>query len=106
MPVENINKKRKVTDLVLDVQNNIINLEMNNSYYYGLIKRNDIYLNTLRSLNLREKYSSLKKVIQISFDNFYLYDERTLIKFVIMDEERYIKETENFEKYHINLKVL
>lgn len=103
-PVKNINEKRKITDLVISVNSNIINLEMNNYYYIGLIERNDIYLNSLRSLKVGQEYENLNKIIQINFDNFELFDERTIIKFMIMDEERHIKETENYEKYHINLK--
>ena len=104
LPVTNLNEKRKITDLVLEVDNNIINLEMNNFYYNGLIERNDMYLNALRNANAPYKYFPITKVIQINFDNFTLFDERTLIKFVIMDEERHLIETNSYEKYHINLK--
>ena len=104
LPVSNVNEKRKITDLVLEVDDNIINIEMNNFYYNGLIQRNDMYLNALINANTPYKYFPLTKFIQINFDNFTLYDERTLIKFLIMDEERHIVELNSLEKYHINLK--
>ncbi len=103
LPVSNINEKRKINDLIIDIENNVINLEMNRYYYDGLIERNDIYLNSIRNLKLGEEYINIPKVIQINFNNFDMYDDRTIIKFMIMDEENHIKETENYEKYHINL---
>lgn len=103
LSVKNVNEKRKITDLIIDIENNIINLEMNRYYYDGLIERNDIYLNSIRNLRLGEEYVNMPKVIQINFNNFDMYDDRTIIKFMIMDEEKHIKKTENYEKYHINL---
>ena len=104
LPVKYAEEKRKVTDLVIDIENNLINIEMNNSYYKGLIERNDTYLNELRNLKSSEGIYLIPKMIQINFDNFDKYKEKTIMKFVIMNEETHVKETENYEKYHINLK--
>lgn len=104
LPVENFSEKRKITDLVIEIGNNIINLEMNCFYYNGLIERNETYLSELKKIKFDYEYEDFPRIIQINFDNFYKFDERTIIKFMIMDEERHVKETENYEKYHINLK--
>ncbi len=104
LPVENFSERRKITDLVIEIGNNIINLEMNCFYYNGLIERNEMYLNELRKLKYNFEYDNFPRIIQINFDNFDMFDDRTIIKFVIMDEKNHVKETENYKKYHINLK--
>ena len=106
LPIEYLNEKQKITDLVIEVQNNIINLEMNNFYYKGLIEINDMYLNELRKIKLGEEYVNIPKVIQINFDNFNKFTGKTVRKFMILDVENYEKETQNYEKYHINLKLI
>lgn len=104
LPVDYLEEKRKVTDLLVEVEENIINLEMNNFYYKGLIERNDMYLNEIRKLYIQKRYLPIPKFIQINFDNFKKYGDGIIMKFVMMDEETHIKETENYEKYHISLK--
>ena len=103
LPVKSLSQKKKITDLVVEIGKNIINIEMNNYYYKGLFERNDAYLNELRNLKPKEEYSDIPKLIQINFDNFNRFN-KTIMKFVIMNEETHIKETDNYEKYHINLK--
>lgn len=39
LPVKYLEEKQKITDLVVEIENTIINIEMNNFYYKGLIKR-------------------------------------------------------------------
>ena len=104
LPLERLKEKQKITDIIVEIQNNIINLEMNNFYYKGLIERNDMYLNELRKLYFDKDYTDIPKIIQINFNNFKKHGNRSIMKFVIMDEETHIKETEYYEKYHIYLK--
>lgn len=104
LPVKYLEEKQKITDLVVEIENTIINIEMNNSYYKGLIERNEIYLNELRKIGVGEKYIDIPKVIQINIDNFNKFKGETIRKFMILDVKNYEKETENYEKYHINLK--
>ena len=86
LPALNIKEKSKITDLVIRVGLNVINLEMNKYYYKGLLEKNDAYLSKLRDLRIGEKYIGDTKYIQINFDNFDKYN-RTIMKFVIMDEK-------------------
>ncbi|HIU39898.1 MAG TPA: hypothetical protein IAB68_01170, partial [Candidatus Aphodocola excrementigallinarum] len=41
---EEIEEKGKITDLLIELQDNIINLEMNKYYYDGLFNKNDRYV--------------------------------------------------------------
>ncbi|MBE6153054.1 MAG: hypothetical protein E7166_02340 [Firmicutes bacterium] len=103
-----IREKGKVSDLIVDVDNNRINLECNMEYYDGLFSKNNAYQHKLAAeqLLVGENWVDEKKIIQINFDMFTKFDERTIIKFMIMDEERHIVETKNFEKYHVNLDLI
>lgn len=86
--VSNAKEKKKVTDIIVRVENKVVNLEMNASYYKGLINRNIDYI-------LKGKTES-----NFSGEN---YDDRDIIKFVLMDPERGIVLSENLIIYNINL---
>ena len=103
-----VREKGKVSDLIVDVENNRINLECNMEYYEGLFSKNNAYQHKLAAeqLLVGENWVDQKKIIQINFDFFTKFDERMIIKFMIMDEERHIIETEKFEKYHVNLDLI
>ena len=102
------NEKRKISDLIVDVLNNRINLEMNKEYYEGLFSKNNAYQHKIASEQFLsgESYLEEKKIIQINFDMFTKFDERKIIKFMIMDTERHIIEDANYEKYHVNLDLI
>lgn len=97
------NESKKISDLVVEVRENVINLEMNNTYYKKLVDRNFEYIAKLKSNLIGESYNKIRKVIQINFDNFNRYkDSRAVIKFEMMDERR-IKEGVSLESYHVIL---
>ena len=104
----NANEKRKISDLIVDVLNNRINLEINKEYYEGLFSKNNAYQHKIASEQFLsgESYLEEKKIIQINFDMFTKFDERKIIKFMIMDTERHIIEDANYEKYHVNLDLI
>lgn len=104
-------EKGKTTDLIIELKDNIINLEMNKSYYDGLFDKNDRYIDKLKNgiVSMGEKYTKQKKIIQINFDNFEVFDERIVIRFRMMDTERGLIRSDyvynsDVEIYHINLK--
>ena len=108
---EEIEEKGKITDLLIELQGNIINLEMNKYYYDGLFNKNDRYVTKLKEgmITKKEKFAKEKKVIQINFNNFDMFDERVIIKFKMMDPERHLIRSEymkvtDTEIYYINLK--
>ena len=108
---EEIEEKGKITDLLIELQDNIINLEMNKYYYDGLFNKNDRYVTKLKEgmITKKEKFAKEKKVIQINFNNFDMFDERIIIKFKMMDPERHLIRSEymkvtDTEIYYINLK--
>ena len=105
LPVSNAKEKKKVTDIIVRVERNVVNLEMNASYYEGLINRNiDYILKGKTEANFSgEGYDDNYIGIQINFDLDWQYDDREIIKFVLMDPERGIVLSENLIIYNINL---
>ena len=103
--VNNAKEKKKVTDIVVRVGINVVNLEMNASYYKGLIDRNVKYAASL--LNdvtfSGENYDNKHIVIQINFDLDWQHDDREIVKFVLMDPVNNIVLTESLQIYSINL---
>lgn len=97
------NESKKISDLVVEVKDNVINLEMNNTYYKKLVDRKFEYIAKLKSNLIGESYNKIRKVIQINFDNFNRYnDDRAVIKFEMRDEKG-IKEGVSLESYHVIL---
>lgn len=111
LPKEYAKEKGKATDLIVELKENIINLEMNKNYYEGLYDKNDGYLDKIKDgvLIQGQTFPRRRKIIQINFDNFEVFDERIIIKFLMMDVERglirskYIYSSD-IEIYHVNLK--
>ena len=105
LPVSNAKEKKKVTDIIVRIENKVVNLEMNASYYKGLINRNiDYILKGKTEANFSgENYDDSYIGIQINFDLDWQYDDRDIIKFVLMDPERGIVLSENLIIYNINL---
>lgn len=111
LPKNNIKEKGKTTDLIVELKENIINLEMNKNYYEGLYDKNDGYLDKIKDgvLTMGQTFPRRRKIIQINFDNFEVFDERIIIKFVMMDVERGLIRSDyvyssDIEIYHVNLK--
>ena len=105
LPVNNAKEKKKVTDIIVRVERNVVNLEMNATYYEGLINRNiDYILKGKTEANFSgENYEDNYIGIQINFDLDWQYDDRDIIKFVLMDPEGGIVLSENLVIYNINL---
>lgn len=108
LPKENYFEKGKETDLIVEVEGRIINLEMNYKLTRGTKIKNGSYIRKIINNNLfkGEKYENAKLVVQINFDyinDFDKEDDRVVIAFQLRDEEnRYILE-ENYVNYHINM---
>ena len=109
LSVTNKNNKVYNTDIVVEIENNVLNIEMNNSYYRGLFYKNNSYLNKIRSeaYERGDDYLDIEAVIQINIDNFTHYKGNKLIyKFEMREQETGELECEKLESYHIDLEYL
>jgi len=101
---DNYLEKGKITDLLIEIEDSVINLEMNTNKKQGTIIKNNSYHHKLASkATLKGQGYVERQIIQINFDCINRFDDRLIIKFLFRDEEgKYISE-ENFVKYHINM---
>ena len=98
-------EKRKVADLVVEIGGNLINLEMNQSYYSKIIARNNAYYHKIATTLYErgEDYNNVA-IIQINFDNYNLYeDEDVVLEFGLLNVKKHYEAKENLKIYHINL---
>ena len=96
-PILNINEKRRTSDLIIELEDSVINLEMNNYYYKKLNKRNDIYLFKIVSL------SDKSVTIQININNFWSKDGQVVKRYTLKDDEGKEEDEIGLIKYDIYL---
>ena len=104
--ISNKRSKRMISDIVLRVGNNIINIEGNKKYYKGLLERNHIYYSKLisNSLSINDSYKNTLAVTQINFNNFAVNKSRLVInEYLVMEKNNLDIELELFKKFHMNL---
>ena len=104
VPKGQLKERTKRTDVLLNIEKNIINLEMNSIYYDGLFEKNDLYQHGLLASATRigEKYTDIKTVIQINIDNFSKF-KKAISVFKVMEIDTKEIENEHYIKYHISL---
>ena len=102
-------EKRKVSDLLVDFQNDSIILEMNRTYYKGLLRKNYDYI--FKGYNLLyhrgESYQIKKRMIQINFDLKPFscfpkgYEEKVIRDVTILDRKDGFSHQDIIIIYHI-----
>lgn len=104
LPIDNYKEKNKTTDILLSVDGNIINIEMNNRYYFGLFERNNSYAHKVLGLTMQRgsSYKDYRFLIQINIDNF-IHFKKPISVFKMMEVDTHEVENENFIIYHISL---
>ena len=104
--ISNKRSKRMISDIVLRIGNNIINIGGNKKYYKGLLERNHIYYSKLisNSLSINDSYKNTLAVTQINFNNFAVNKSRLVInEYLVMEKNNLDIELELFKKFHMNL---
>lgn len=112
MPVEKIKERRKILDLVVYTEKEVINVEVNNAYKKDLYIRNFLYFCKLISSNLEKSkdYTKLGKHIQLNLtwnmQKYIPFDIRgkKKLEFYVKDEETGLKVFEDkFKIVNINM---
>ena len=105
-PKTGVSEKKKESDIIIEIKGNTIIMEMNKNYHEGLMVRNFIYGLTTKTHDVSntKDYKDVNHTILINFDNFNKYnDDRSVIKFEMLDKERLVEEKVGYESYHIIL---
>lgn len=100
--------KKMTTDILVEIEKNIINLEMNRYYYDGLFNKNDAYYHKLMADQYKrgDKKYKAKRIIQINFNNFSNYKRfrtnEAILKFEMRTKTGVVNNSFG-EVYHISL---
>lgn len=103
--------KRKISDLIVEVENMKINLEMNKGYYKSLTHKNNMYIYRLILGSIKEKEEYIdydKMIIQVNFDVKWKFSDKLITKFEMIEKETGKKRCDYIESndpiiYHVNL---
>ena len=108
-PVNNKKDKSYRSDIIVDIDRNILNLEMNSSYYHGLFIKNNRYINKIGgdSFDKGEDYLEMEDITQINFDNFNKYrGDKLVYEFSMYEIDTKEIEEEGLKSYHVDLDYL
>lgn len=109
LPIEKYNNKQMNTDILVEIERNVINLEMNAQKEIGIFEKNAAYYQKLMVEQYKRSadYINIKRVIQINFNDFkYFSDEDIIIKFQMTSENGLYIDPIYGEVYHVNLAIL
>ena len=103
--IENKNEKKKISDLIIEIDMHIINLEMNKKMNESIKNRNTAYIDKINIEQYKDKkdYKNSKKVIQINFNEQKYEGEKIVYKFKMMEEELKLAYEDNKEIYVVDL---
>ena len=109
LPIEKYNNKQMNTDILVEIERNVINLEMNAQKEIRIFEKNAAYYQKLMVDQYKRSadYRNIKRVIQINFNDFkYFSDEDIIIKFQMTSENGLYIDPIYGEVYHVNLAIL
>ena len=109
LPIEKYNNKQMNTDILVEIERNVINLEMNAQKEIGIFEKNAAYYQKLMVEQYKRSadYRNIKRVIQINFNDFKCFsDEDIIIKFQMTSENGLYIDPIYGEVYYVNLAIL
>ena len=106
-----VSEKRKVTDLIVDINKLTINLEMNASYSKASVRKNNAYLSRIMAgaIESGEDYDKSDiVVVQINFDKVWKFEDELITIFEMRNKSTCRKRSSYIDSndpviYHVNL---
>ena len=106
-----VSEKRKVTDLIVDINKLTINLEMNASYSKASVRKNNAYLSRIMvgATESGKDYAKLDiVVVQINFDKVWKFEDELITIFEMRNKSTCRKRSSYIDSndpviYHVNL---
>ncbi len=104
LPIENYKERKKITDIIVEVEGTIINIEANRSAEASMVAKNNLYHHKIAY----DRYLSgvlvdNSEVFQLNFNVKNRFDDRLFIEFSMKDETGRFTDEENFKRIHINM---
>ena len=100
------NEKAFITDVIIKFNNIVVSLEMNRKKLIGTMEKNINYGAKLKGEELErgKNYDKSRKIIQISFNNFHISKDKSVVqKYILANINTKEILTENFIFYEIDL---
>lgn len=93
----NINIKSKIVEVLVETRDEVLNIELNNTYYSSLHKRNAAYIFSKYSeeTKVSETYDEMKTFIQINLTKGLKKEYPSLEIFTLKGEKSYNKYIDN-----------
>lgn len=103
--ISNKQEKKKISDLIIELDMHLINLEMNKKMNQSIKNRNNVYLDKINVEQYKnnKEYKNGKKVIQINFNEKLYAGDKIIYKFKMMEEDLKISYEDNKEIYIVDL---
>ena len=100
-------EKGKVTDLLIYLKDEIINIEMNKYVSKGILIKNNIYHHNIASSSIKkgENYNHIKKNIQINLNYKKSKIKKLIHKSKMQDNQGLIITDDNYETFHVNMEM-
>ncbi len=100
-------EKGLVTDLIIYLKEEIINIEMNKYVSKGILIKNNIYHHNIASSSIKkgENYNKIKKSIQINLNCKKSKIKKLIHKSKMQDDEGLIITDDNYVTYHVNMEL-
>lgn len=101
LPAENSKEKKKITDILVTVKGNIVNIETNKSAEANKLVRDMPY----RQKIMCKKHDEGDEIdiTQINFNVVNKFDDRLFIELKMLDDTGKYVDEENFKRIHINM---
>ena len=106
IPISTKNEKAKRCDFILRVgENHLINLELNSSYYSGLIAKNLAYLCSLFSTSIRsgEEYNEDLLAVQINLNSYKSNYDKALSQYQLQEVNSHKLYTKSISIFTLNV---
>ena len=109
LEIDNLKKYKYGVDLLITFNNDfLVEVEMNNQFWKGLLARNTIYMakalaNEFDSGSTKEDFEDIKPVIQINFNNFNKPKNRDIVVYGLNEKNTPNEYSDILEIHQINL---
>ena len=104
LPVSNAFERKKVTDILAEINGNTLNIEANRSLKKSQIIKNNLYHHkiAIEQYNSGEKLDDCE-VLQINFNTIKRFGDQLFTNFSMKSDDGLYTDEENFKRVHINM---
>ena len=104
LPIDNVQERKKITDILIKISGSTINIEANRFLTKSSRGKNRLYHHKVAF----EQYMTGDEIdeadiIQINFNTVIRYGDKLFMKFTLQSEDGKYTDEENFKRFHVNM---